>query len=71
MDKSDLLKRDDCPIKCLGIGEDGNSYWFLNDKAEVISLTEEELAKDGLERLFTTTESKKWARRHWLSKDYH
>lgn len=71
MDENDPFQRDDCPIKRLGVSEEGNSYWFLNDKAEVISLTEEELAGDGLERLFTTKESRKWARRHWPSKHYH
>ena len=72
MDATDPLKRDDCPIKCLGIDPDGKTYWFLNDKVELISLTEDVLGSDeGLLSLFTKKESQKWARRYWPSKLFH
>jgi hypothetical protein len=71
MSPMDALNRDDCPVKPLGIDADGK-YIFLNDKRELVTLSAEDLGSDDwLTVLFTTSESRKWATRHFLSKHFH
>ena len=72
MTDTSALQRKDCPIQCLGVDPDGKTFHFLNDRVEHVALTADELGTDeGLRALFTKTESVKWARRHWPSKDMH
>ena len=65
MNPIDPLKRADCPVKCLGIDADGQ-YVFLNDKSELVTLDAEALdADDWMDALFTTEDSRYWARLHF------
>lgn len=59
------LERADCPIKCLGTGPDGKTFWFLNDRAELVGLTADQLGNDGFDALFTKTASQEWLHRHF------
>jgi hypothetical protein len=66
MKEVDPLLFSDCPIKCLGIDPNGKTYWFLNDRSELVGLGADDLSSGwGLGALFTKNESREWAERHF------
>jgi hypothetical protein len=69
MDQLPPLNRPDCPIKCLGIDPDGKTFWFLNDKAELVGLTVDELNWDCVKPLFTKPASLQWLHQHFPGND--